>query len=77
MKLEWFGHSTQQNDVRASAMVKTRLVLNSYSWDEEMNKCCAGLATHVVHCWVRWILVDDVGVTVKRPNNTTRFFLRI
>ena len=34
MMLELFGNSTQQNVVHASAMVKARLILNSFSWDE-------------------------------------------
>ena len=34
MMLEWFGHSTQQSHVGASAMVKTRHILSSFAWVE-------------------------------------------
>ena len=30
--LEWFGHPTQQNRARVSAMINTRHVLNALSW---------------------------------------------
>ena len=39
MMLEWFGHPTQQNHVRASEIVKTRHVLNSLSWVERSYGC--------------------------------------
>ena len=37
--LEWFDHPTQQNHVRASAMLKACIVLNSFSWVEGSYGC--------------------------------------
>ena len=39
MMLGWFGHPTEQNHVRASAMVKAHDVLNSLSWVEGSKGC--------------------------------------
>ena len=37
--LEWFDHPTQQNQVRASVMLKVCTVLNSFSWVEGSYGC--------------------------------------
>ena len=39
MMLDCVGHSTQQNHVRASVMVKVRNVLNSFSWFAGRHGC--------------------------------------